>query len=354
MSREATLLIHAERPAALVAALVWLAFAPISTSAQPAEEFYRGKTIRFVVGFSAGGGFDAYSRMIARHMGKHVPGHPSMNVENMSGAGSLIAANYMYAMAKADGLTVGNWSGGLILQQRLGQPGVQFDARRFEWVGAPVTDHPICALRRASGINSFADWVSAAKPVKLGATAPGAASVDIPKILRETLGLPIQLVEGYKGTADIHLAVEAGEVAGSCVAWESAKRIWRTDIAAGQLAPVLQINPSRHPHLAAVPNAIELANTDAKRQLIEVGIHGPAVIARAYSLPPGTPKDRVKALQKAFMLTMKDPGFRAEMAKADFDVDPKGGEDVEKIVAGLFKVDPAVVATLREILMPKP
>jgi tripartite-type tricarboxylate transporter receptor subunit TctC len=354
MNRAAAPVTNRQKAAALVAAFAWLATLPVYASAQPAEEFYRGKTIRFVVGFSPGGGFDAYARLIARHMGKHIPGHPAIIVETMSGAGSLIAANYMYAGAKADGLTVGSWSGGLILQQLIGQPGIQFDARRFEWVGVPVTDHPICALRRATGINGVAQWVSAAQPVKMGATAPGTASADAPRILREALGLPIQLVEGFKGMADIQLAIEGGEVAGSCLAWESAKRIWRKDLETGQMIVVLQINPRRHPDLAAVPNAIELVKTEGQRQLVELGILGPAVIGRAYSLPPGTPRDRVKALQNAFMMTMNDAEFLVEMGKANLDVDARSGEDVEKIVSGFFKVDSTVVATLRQLLAPKP
>lgn len=354
MRGEAAPAANRRRPGALVAALAWLAIVPVHASAQPAEEFYRGKTIRFVVGFSPGGGFDAYARLVARHLGKHIPGHPAIIVETMSGAGSLIAANYIYAGAKADGLTIGSWSGGLILQQMLGQPGAQFDARRFEWVGVPITDHPICALRRASGINSVAQWASAGEPVKMGATAPGAASVDAPRILREVLGLRMQLVEGFKGMADIQLAIEGGEVAGSCLAWESAKRIWRKDLETGQMVVVLQMNARRHPALAAVPNAIELVNAESQRQLVELGIHGPAVVGRAYSLPPGTPKDRVRTLQSAFMKTMSDTEFLAEMEKANLDVDPRSGEDVEKVVAGFFRAAPPVVATLRQLLAPKP
>ncbi len=343
-----------KRPAALVAASASLALLAASAFAQPAEEFYKGKTIRFVVGFSPGAGFDAYSRAIARHIGKHIPGHPSTIVENMSGAGSLIAANYLYAKAKPDGLTVGNWIGGLVLQQLLGRPGIQFDARRFEWVGIPISDHPICALTKASGISSVVQWASATEQVKLGATAPGAASADIPRLLREALELPIQIVEGYKGMADIRLAIEAGEIAGSCLAWESVKGTWRTNTESGQVIPVLQINPRRHPDLEAVPNAIELVKSEGKRRLVEVGIQNPAAIARSYSLPPGTPKDRVKLLQNAFMATMKDPAFLAEARRAHLDIDPRSGEEVERIVAGFFRVDPTVLATLREILVPRP
>ncbi|MEE9147079.1 MAG: tripartite tricarboxylate transporter substrate-binding protein [Candidatus Tectomicrobia bacterium] len=344
----------AKRYAVLLAALVWLALVATSVRAETAAEFYQGKTIRFIVGFSPGGGFDTYSRAIARHIGKHIPGHPSTVVENKRGAGSLIAANYMYLKAKPDGLTIGNWIGGLVLQQAMGgRAGIKFDARKFEWVGVPVTDHPVCALMRASGITSLDAWLAAKTPVKVGATAPGSSTDDIPRIVRVALELPLKLVEGYKGTAKIRLAAEGGEVAGGCWAWESVKVTWRRGIESGDVIPVLQINPQRHPELQDVPNAIELAKTDKARQLLTAGVHNTAAITRFYSLPPGTPKDRVKILQDAFMATMQDPEFLAEARQAKLDIDPKSGPEVKQIVAGFFDMDAALLATLREILVPK-
>ena len=141
----------------------------------------------------------------------------------MTGAGSLIAADHLYKVAKSDGLTVGNFIGGLILQQVMGGSGIEFDARKFEWVGVPVKENVVCALRKESGITSLEKWLAAKTPVKLGGTAPGSTTDDAPKVLNETLGLPIQLVTGYKGTADIRLAADSGEIAGGCWAWESIK-----------------------------------------------------------------------------------------------------------------------------------
>ncbi len=344
----------AKRRIALLAAVLWFALVATTSLAQTVESFYKGKTVRFIVGFSPGGGFDTYTRAIARHIGKHIPGNPSTIVVNKTGAGSLIAANYMYSKAKADGLTIGNWIGGLVLQQVMGgRAGIKFDARKFEWVGVPVTDHPVCALTRASGVTTVAAWMAATKPVKIGATAPGSSTDDIPRILRAALELPIKLVEGYKGTAKIRLAAESGEISGGCWAWESVKVTWRKGIESGEVIPVIQSNPQRHPDLKDVPNANELARTDKGRQLIEAGIHNPSAITRFYSLPPGTPKDRVKALQDAFMATMSDPEFLAEAKKARLDIDPKNGEQVKKIVDSFFDIDPALLAALREILVPK-
>jgi len=315
-----------------------------------AEDFYSGKTIRIVVGFPAGGGFDTYSRIIARHMNKYIPGKPAMIVENLTGAGSLIAANSVYKAAKPDGLTIGNFIGNLIMQQLFGGPRIEFDARKFEWLGVPVKDHVACALTTASGITSLDRWAAAKTPVKLGGSAPGTTNDDVAKLLKASLGLPIQLVSGYKGTAPIRLAAESGEIDGGCWAWESIKVTWRKGLDAGQVKVVLQAVPKPHPDLPKVPIAIDLAKTDEARKLIQVGIHDTSAVTRPYTLPPGTPKDRVQMLRKAFMETMKDKEFLAEAEKAKLDVDPLSGEETEKIIAGLFQLDRPMVAKLSDIL----
>ncbi len=258
-------------------------------SSATAEEFYKDKTIRLVVGFSAGGGFDAYTRLIARHIGKHIPGNPSTTVENMPGAASLIAANYVYNRAKPDGTTIGNFHGNQIMNQVLGQRGVEFDARRFEWLGVPVGENTVCVLSKASGIGSFEKWMAARIQVKLGGQAPGDTTYNAAKILKEALGLPVQLVAGYKGTADIKLAVESGELAGSCSQWESFKVTWRQNLDAGTVFVAVQATPKSHPDLHNVPLAIDFAKTEEARQLIRAGIYDPSAMTRPYALPPGTP-----------------------------------------------------------------
>lgn len=173
------------RPAYLAIFFLWLA-AISNNSISPAsaqEAFFQGKTIRIIVGFSAGGGFDVYSRTTARHMGKHIAGSPSVLVENMPGAGSMIAANYLYNQAKPDGLTIGNWIGGLILQQALGAKGIAFDAAKFEWIGAPVRINNACLLARKSGITSLQQWMESKTLVKIGAEAAGSTTSDIPRLL---------------------------------------------------------------------------------------------------------------------------------------------------------------------------
>ncbi|ETW95530.1 MAG: hypothetical protein ETSY1_30265 [Candidatus Entotheonella factor] len=334
---------------------VWATLVGLALVVTPglADEFYKGKTLRFIVGASAGGGFDTYTRVIARHISKHIPGQPATVVQNMPGAGTLIAANYLYNKSKPDGLTIGLWSGGLVLMQAMeGRPGIKFDARKFEWVGVPITDHPACTLTKASGITNLEQWMAASEPVKLGAGGPGSSPSDLPKLLQAALGLPMKLVEGYKGTSKIRLAAETGEVAGGCWAWESIKVTWREALASGAVVPVVQMNPERHPDLPDLPNAIELAKTDEARQLLGV-IHDRSSIVRAFSLPPGTPADRVSILQAAFMATMSDPEFIADTQKAKLDLSPKSGAEVKRIVHGFLDLDPAVLKKLKGILGPK-
>jgi tripartite-type tricarboxylate transporter receptor subunit TctC len=340
----------------MIQSLTFLAvamFALLSSAGAHAasDDFYKGRSIRIVVGFSAGGGFDTYARAIARHMGKHIPGNPNITVENMTGAGSLIAANHVFKVAKPDGLTIGHFIGGLFLGQVLGQPGIEFDARKFEFIGAPITDHVVCALTKASGITSMDSWMAAKTPVKMGGIAPGTSTPDnATRILRSALGLPIQLVSGYKGTADIRLAAEGGEIAGGCWGWDSVSVTWRKALESGDAVVVLQANRRNHPDLPNVPQAIKFAKTDEARRMIDVGIHSDSDIVRTYTLPPGTPKDRVQLLRRAFDATLKDPDFVADAKKTRLNIGPIPAADIERDIQGLFKLDPALIAKLKEVL----
>ena len=326
----------------------------VFASSGSGQEFYKNKTIRIVVGFSPGGGMDIYARAIGRHLGNNIPGKPSVIVENMPGAGSLIAANYLYKQAKPDGLTIGSWIGGLVLQQIIGrEKGIEFDARKFEWIGLPAGDSSSCALTRTSGVTNADQWLAAKTPVKIGAMAPGSVTSDIPKILKAALNLPIQVVEGYKGTAEIRLAADSGEVDGGCWGWETIKIMWREGLDAGNTKVLIQALPKKHPDLSDVPNALDLARTEDARQLIKIGIIDPATMVRSLTLPPDTPKDRVKILRDAFMATMKDPEFLAEAKTAKLDLNPLPGHEVEKIVQGFFSLQPSLVANLREVVMSK-
>jgi len=324
---------------------------PSVAAAASADDFYKGKTIRIVVGFSAGGGFDTYARAIARHMSRHIPGQPPIIVENMTGAGSLISANHLFKVAKPDGLTIGHFIGGLFLGQVLGQPGVEFDGRKFEFIGAPITDHVVCAMTKASGITSVEKWMASKTPIKMGGIAPGTSTPDnATRILKAALGLPIQLVTGYKGTADVRLAAESGEVSGGCWGWDSVKTTWRKAIESGDAVVVLQANRKNHPELPQIPQAIKLGKTEDARRIIDVGIHADSDIVRTYTLPPGTPKDRVQILRKAFDDTLKDTEFLADAKKSNLSVSPVPVDEIERDISALFKLDPGLVTRLKDLL----
>ena len=333
----------------LIVAIIGLTLIPCITLG--AETFYEGKMIRIIVGYSPGGGYDIYARAIARHMLKHIPGHPAIIVENMPGAGGLISANHLYRVAKPDSLTMAHFNGGLFFNQLMGEPGIEFDSRKFEYIGAAVTGYVVCLLSKASGITNIDKWMASKTPVKMGGVAPGAFSPDnCTRILKVALGLPIQLVSGYKGISEVRLATESGELAGTVGAWYGVRASWRKVIETGDVVVVLQATPNPFLDHPNVPLAINLAKTKEARQLIEAGIHSNGVFTWPFVLPPATPKERVQILRKAFQETLKDKEFLAEAEKAKLALDPVTGDELEKAIAEIFKIDSAIVAQFKEIL----
>jgi tripartite-type tricarboxylate transporter receptor subunit TctC len=319
-------------------------------AARADEPFYANRVVRIVVGYGPGGGFDIGARLLARHMGRHVPGAPAVVVENMPGAGGLVAANHLYRVARPDALTIGHFSGGLVLGQVFGQKGIEFDARRFEYLGAPERERIACVLSKAAGARTIDDWVASRAVVKFGGSVPGAAQESATRTLRAALGLPLQLVSGYRGTGEIRLAVESGELGGACMNWSSMRAAWADSLSAGGVSVVLLATPSRLPELPGVPLAVDLARTAEARQLIELAIHDQSALSRPYVLPPATPADRVRILREAFQATLADPAFLAEAQRARLDVDPVPADELASAVHRLFAVDPALAGQLRRIL----
>lgn len=331
--------------------LFWILASPHAAWSASDDDFFRGKVIRFIVGFSPGGGFDTYARTLSRYMGKHLPGNPTVVVENMTGAGSLIAANHIYKVAKPDGLTIGAFNGNQILAQLVGGQGIAFDARKMEWIGAPGYNHDLCLLSQKTGLANADQWLTSKTVIKLAGSAPGSPTDDVAKVLKEAIGLPIRLIAGYKGTADMRVAVESGEVDGLCgLSWASARATWRRAIEANLVSVVLQSAPKPHPDLPRVPLSISFAKTPEARQLVESGVHQPSALTYSYSLPPGTPKDRVQLLRRALLQTLKDGDFLNDAGKANLEIAPASGEAIEKAIQQLFRTPPPVVAKLKEIL----
>jgi tripartite-type tricarboxylate transporter receptor subunit TctC len=323
----------------------------IANTAYPStHDFYKGKTVRILVGASAGGAFDTWGRMVGRYLGKQIPGNPVVIVENVTGAGGLILANQVYKSTRPDGLTIATFNGGLLMGQILGRPGIEFDARKFEYLGVPTKFESVCAFSKASGITSWERWKAAKAPVKVGGTAPGSNLVDIPKVLMAVFGLPTQVIAGYKGFAEIRLAVDGGELAGACGGWDGIKLLWGRQIEAGDVAVVMQTKSPPLADLPKVPVLMDFANNDDDRQLIEVGIQFPVLLSLAYALPPATPKDRVQLLRKALLDTWASADFLADVQRARLVADPATGEELQKTVERLFTLKPAVAGKLKEIL----
>ncbi len=315
-----------------------------------AQSFYEGKTVRILVGLSPGGGFDTYARMIGRHLGKHIPGNPTVIVDNMPGAGSLVMTNYLYKVVKPDGLTIGHFDGALVLGQALGQPGIEFDARKFEFLGAAAKEKVACGLSKAGGVTTIEQWRAAKTPVKIGGLTPGSTPSNAAQILKVALGLPIQVVNGYKGTSRLRLGVEGGEIAGACWSWQSMRVTWRKALESGEVLPVIQMVAKPFDDLPNVPLAINLATTDEARQLIRVGVQNVGEFARPLAVSPGTPKDRVATLRKALADTFKDPDFLADAKKTKLTIDPATGEEMAALVNEVFALDPAILAKLKAAL----
>lgn len=328
----------------------FLLFATVDTAALAQTNFYEGKTVRVIVGLAAGGGYDLYARTLARHLGTHIPGNPAVIVENMTGAGSVIAANYLYKIAKPDGLTIGHYLGGIALQQLLGKSGIEFDARRFRYIGVPAQDNFIIGVHKSTGITDVNAWIASKQIVKFGGIGPGAGSDDIPKILAATINLPAQVVSGYKGTADTRLAFNNGEVQATSNAWESTKSTWKNELNSGMLKVVLQANLKSHPELKNIPVSYEMAKTDEAKTLMATVLRANSPTVRPFMAPPGTPEERVQILRKAFMATMTDPELLAETKKANLDINPLDGAELEQHIKEIFKLDAAQVAKLKEIL----
>jgi tripartite-type tricarboxylate transporter receptor subunit TctC len=335
--------------AVVIIAAVGVAVGPTDL---PAQDFYKDKIIRFIVGYSPGGSFDLYTRVIARHFSKHVTGNPTTVVENMTGAGGIIAANHLYNRAKPDGLTVGAWAAPLVLQQIMGNDAVQFDARKFGYLGVPSPYDTVCTFNDKSGIANMNEWFAAKRPMKISSIGPGTSTSDIPKLLKAALNLPLEVLDGYKGGADARLAVESGEVDGYCGSWQTVETVWRGAYESGKIRAVLQASLEPYGKYKEVPLAISYAKTDLARQLVTVAdsAHGAQF---PYTVPPGMAKDRLELLQKAFVDTLKDPELLAEARKSKLDIEVIDGPSIAKKLGQLYELQPAVIAKLKEVLLPK-
>jgi tripartite-type tricarboxylate transporter receptor subunit TctC len=334
-------------------ARAWGGAAP-TFDAKAVADFYRGKTVRIIVGFSAGGGYDAYSRAIARHLGRHIPGNPAVIVENMTGAGSIIAANHVYNAAPKDGTVIGNVSGPIILEQLFQSPAVQFDMGKFRYLAVPVSETYLAIVTRRSGVTAIGELFDPkGKQISFGAI-PGSTVEHAPILLRDALGANIRIVSGYKGTADVRMAIESGEVDAFCNTWTSAKITSMDKFKSGEWRILAQLTEEPigdlpHPNVPAIPAIVK---NEEQRQLLAFGTSVPNQFGKVYVLPPGVNADRAAALEAAFMKTFQDPAFLADAAKGRLEVEPLFSARISKLVEEFLALPPGVKAKLEKAVRP--
>jgi tripartite-type tricarboxylate transporter receptor subunit TctC len=334
---------------AMSALLVAGFFAPPASAA--VADFYHGRTVQVVVGFTAGGGYDLYARTLARHIGKHIPGTPAVVIQNMPGAGSLKAANYLYNVAPKDGTVLGIFDRGLPMERLLGRTeGVRFDATKFTWIGS-VTDEPsVCGFSRRSGITSWQDMKT--KPFKLGGAGATADDEIYGNVLKSMFHLPLRVVSGYPGRAEMVLSIQRGEIDGLCGwSWSSLMSRDKALYDAKEIRVVLQLGVEGGLGLPGVPLAGDLT-ADPKQKAALKLIFSRLTIARPFAAPPGLPPERAETLRKAFDATMADSEFLAEMKRLALEVRPQSGAHVEQTIREVYTYPPEIVKIAAEAIKP--
>ena len=338
---------------ASLAAATLLGAAAVAARADSVAQFYAGKTVRILVGFGPGGGYDLYARTLARYLAQHIPGEPAIVVQNMPGAGSLKVVNWLYNAAPKDGTVLATFARGIVFEPLLGRAeGTQFDAARFNWIGSISNEVSVCALNAASGIRTFADMQ--AKPFRIGASGAGADSDIFPVMLRNLFHLPMRLVAGYQGGADMVLAMERREIDGRCGwSWTSLVSRNKAMLDAHAIAVTLQIALAPHEDLPDVPLVMDLVRDPQQLAALKL-IVSRQNIARPFAAPPEVPAARVAALRSAFDAVMRDPDFRAEAKRLALEVRPVGGRDVQALLGEVYAAPPGVVARASELIREAP
>ena len=303
-----------------------LLVAPVAAQAQPVADFYRGKTVNVYIGVGVGGEYDIQARLVARHIGKHIPGNPTVVPQNMTGAGGLRMINYLYSVAPKDGASIGMIANAFPAMQAVGIPGVQFDAARMNWIGSIAPAVETMAVWHTTGVKNVED--ARKREVVAGASARGAITFIYPQMMNELLGTKFKIVTGYPGGNQINLAMERGEVEARNNTWSSWKATKAQWLAEKKIAVIAQAGP-RAPDLDA-PSVEDAARTPEERQLIELVVSG-TQLGRPFATNEA-PADRVAALRAAFAATMKDPEFLTEAKTLGFEVDPVLGEKMQRIV----------------------
>ena len=345
--REHTLLRKTFGP--LLTLALTLGFFVHLSPARPAE-FYEGKTIRLIAGTTPGGGFDTYARTIARRLPAHIPGNPRIVVQNMPGGGFVIAANYLYRVAKPDGLTLGIMNSGVVMRQLLDSPGLEFDARGFRWLGAAEGATPVCAIMAYTGLKTLKDILNAKKPIIIGAA--GTVTREMPLLLERFVGVKLKLVEGYQGTSRIRAAVQRREVDGFCQSWQSMS-VTAKELLAGKgenrLIPFIVAGKSDDPRIKDLPRYVDYIKNKEDLATYKAWL-APYKFFRSFVVPPNMAQERSDMLSKAFKATLEDPELLAMAKKLKLSIQYIPGTEIDQSLTEIFSVTPKVKENLRSLV----
>lgn len=321
-----------------------------SANADALSDFYKGKTVSIVVGHEVGTGFDVYSRVLIRHMGRYIPGNPNMLVQNMLGASGVTSANWLYNVAPKDGTVMGTFAQTVPLEPLFGNQAARYDATRLVWIGNMESSIAICGVTKASGIQTFDDMRK--REVLMGATGATGPLVKSALAVKNLLGAQIKVIGGYKGSADVKLAMNRGEVQGICgLPWSTVKSFWKTELEAGEFKPIIQISGDKSSEIGDIPHARDFVKTDRDRALSGL-LFGVQELGRVYAAPPETPVERVAALRKAFMETMTDKEFLSDATKTGIDIIPMDGEKLTRMWAEFTSTPAAIVEEAKKATLP--
>jgi len=329
------------KSAGIAAAIV---SASLPAFAQTPEQFYKGKQMELAIGYPPAGSNDFYARLLARHLGKHIPGNPSIVPQNRPGAGSFLTLAYVYGVAPKDGTVIGIGAPTAPLDEKLGTQGVRFKTAELNWIGRIDSLINIVFLWHTSPVKTIADAFKT--EAKLSGTGVGSTVSIYPTVMNQVLGTKFKLIMGYKGSNDAQLAVERGEVEGHSTSWTAVKVAhpdWRPD---KKINVIVQFSLQKHPELMDVPTVVELARNDEERQVLSAVVNA-AEIGTAFFTSPSVPKDRVETLRRAFDATMKDPDFLAEAQKTQLSVGALPGEELQKLVADVAAIKPDILEKVR-------
>jgi tripartite-type tricarboxylate transporter receptor subunit TctC len=334
------------RPLALAALL---AAAPGTAGAEAVADFYKGKTVSLIAGFPPGGGYDTYVRVLQRHYGRFIPGQPNVVASNMPGAGSLTAANNIYAKYAPDGLAIAMFASSAAMEPLIGNKAALFDPQKFSWVGSMSQDVAYCGVwRHPGGATTFKEMLT--KETIIGGGAPAAITYQHPMVIKNVLKANLKVIPGYKGTRDINIAMQRGEVNGTCGMFASSvKAQFLKEVKDGRMNLFIQMGSKRSDEFGKVPSVFDFAKTDEDRAILQFHF-GQLLLGRPLAGPPGIPADRLAALRTALFATMKDPQFLAEAKKSGLDIDPVPPDQVLALLKQFAAFSPEILVKAREAM----